>query len=128
MLGLESGDEATGVETFIEVTETAPAAYRLPEVRHVRTPIGEDGLHVRGVVENTLDVTLSDGAPVSFVLFDASGSVIGGGSTPLNSLASGGSGAALPPGQSVAFDASACCVDAGAVTRARASVDYEVEE
>jgi hypothetical protein len=112
----------------VDVTETAAAAYRLPEVRHVRTSIAEDGLHVRGVVQNTLDATLSHGAPVTFVLFDTDGSVIGGGFTPLNSLAYGGSGAALPPGQSIAFDASACCVDAGAVTRARASVGYDVEE
>ena len=123
MLGVSKGDKPSKMEAFVDVGSSEDAQYRLPTVTHVRVIKDQYvGVQVRGQVKNDWeDGSLSSSARIGCVLFDASGTVVGGGFGYLM--------ASLPPGRTAAVELviGPSATPASRVSRAELSIDNAFE-
>jgi hypothetical protein len=111
-------DQLSTVKAIIVPGGWQNASAKLPEITNVRIESSDLGPEVRGVVHNTTSATLSGGAQIGMVLFNAAGKVVGGGWTNL--------GNDLPAGASAAFASGSNGVDDcshAAISSAKVSVD-----
>jgi len=110
------------LEAFVDVGESLPAIYRLPEATHVRITNQEYfGIIVQGQVHNDFEGTLLSHATIGCVLFSKTGKVVGGGFGYLD--------ADLPSGRTAAFKIlnGPSCTPRSKAAKARVSVDNSFE-